>query len=344
MTHVVRVAFRTEGGRRTGLGHVRRCLSLAQAFQILGAQSLFLLDGDPEVSELVSAVGFETTRIRSEHDLVDTICLCSDYGADVIVADSYALSTSYFRGLSESFGTVVVLDDLADRELPVKYVVNGSAKADQLRYQVGPQTSFLLGPQYILLRSEFSMMPTRTHSTHVRRVLITLGGSDTNNLTLRLMQWVARTLGSVKQDVVVGPLFENREALHHEAKMSAGSIVLHHNPQNMRNLMLTADLALCGGGQTTYELAAVGTPSIAIQTAENVTGNLKGLSSMGTLVWVGDAHDVDLESKLIAELLALSVDMSRRAAMSGQGRALVDGQGAARVARVLLGLTETPVL
>ena len=340
MTHVVRVAFRTGGGRRIGFGHVRRCLSLALALRNLGAQSLFLLDGDPEVFKLVAAAGHETTRIRIGHDVEDTVSQCRDSNLDAIVADSYSFSTSYFRGLGEAARVVVVLDDLADRELPVTLVVNGSAGAGQLRYRGSSETTYLLGPQYILLRQEFAEVPTRTIADRVGRVLITVGGSDPNNLTVRLMQWVARVLGSVNQDVVVGPLFENLAALQAEAETAASSIALHRDPADMRGLMLAADLALCGGGQTTYELAATGTPAIAIRTAENQTVNLKGLVTAGSLVGGGDVRDSDLESKVTHELNSLADDASRRAVMSRQGRRLVDGQGAVRVARMLLELTE----
>lgn len=340
MTHVARVAFRTGGGRRIGLGHVRRCLALALALRAQGGHSLFLLDGDSEVCGLVEAEGFDTIRILPEQDLQETICQCRDLSVDAIVADSYAFSPAYFQNLSEAARVVVAIDDLADRELPVTFVVNGSASAEQLHYRGAAETTYLLGPQYILLRPEFAGLPTRTIAGRVRRVLITVGGSDPNNLTLRLMQWIARVLGSVKQDVVVGPLFENLEVLQAEASTAAASIVLHKNPMDMRGLMLAADLALCGGGQTAYELAAAGTPAIAVRTAENQTVNLKGLVTAGSLVWGGDVQDSDLESKVMYELKALAGDASRRVVMSRQGRRLVDGQGASRVAQTLLKLTE----
>jgi len=342
MTYDGRVAFRTGGGRRIGLGHVRRCLSLALALQNLGAQSLFLLDGDPEVCGLAAAEGFDAIRIRPEHDLEDTIRQCRDCRAGVIVADSYSLSASYFRELTKAVHVVAVLDDLADRELSVNLVINGSAGAERLRYRGGQQTKYLLGPQYILLRPEFAKVPTRAIADRVGRVLITVGGSDPNDLTVRLMQWTAKTLGSVQQDVVVGPLFENLEVLKAKVGTFDGSIVLHENRHDMRSLMLAADLALCGGGQTTYELAATGTPAIAVRTAENQTVNLEGLSAAGSLAWVGDANDADLEAKMTRELKALARDASRRTAMSRLGRALVDGQGATRVARALLKLAEAP--
>src|SRR2546428_7754394 len=100
--------------------------------------------------------------------------------------------------------------------------------------------------------------------------------------------------------------------------------------------MLRCDVAVTGGGQTTYELAATGTPAIAIKMADNQTGNVRGLSVRGTLVWVGDADDSDLEGKVTGALKDLANDKCKRDDMSRAGRALVDGLGTERVARAIL--------
>ena len=342
----VLVAFRTSRGARVGLGHLRRCLALAGALRGMGAESVFLLDGDVAVAgDEVAAAGFEAARVRPEHDLTDTRQECRARRAAAVVVDSYGvgrLGERYLRGLAEGRG-VVAIDDLADRELTVDLVVNGSAGAERLVYRGAPQTRYLLGPRYIPLRPEFAEPPARVFPDGVRRVLITLGGGDEYGLTARLVRWTAKTLGAVGQDVVVGPYFEGTEAVREEARVGAGSVVLHESPQEMRRLMLGADLAICGGGQTTYELAATGTPAIAVRLADNQTINLKGLSEAGTLVWAGDAGDADLESALADALTTLASDRARRAEMSRRGRELVDGQGAERVARAILDVAEERV-
>lgn len=330
------VAFCASGGAKVGLGHVRRCLALAGQLRWLGAESFFLLDGDAAVADLVTAAGYEVIRI--ERELADTRRHCESRRANAIVADSYELTTSDFRALAGLGRAVVAIDDLADRELPVHLVVNGSVGAPQLRYWGSPHTRYLLGPRYIPLRQEFAQPPARIITNEVRRVLITLGGSDPHGLTVRLVRWVAKALGGVTQDVVVGPYFPDVEAIRMETLAGVGPITLHENPPAMRDLMLSADLAICGGGQTTYELAATGTPAIAIRLAENQTFNLRGLAEAGTLVWVGDAGDADLESALTDALVALANHPEQRAEMSRRGRELVDGQGAARVAEAIMGL------
>ena len=332
------VVFRTGGSKQIGFGHLRRCLSLAEALRRLGTDCFFLLDEDPVCIRQLTAAGFEATHIQPEEDLPRTVEQCRRWKARAIVADSYALDTAYLAGLREAKAVVAVVNDLADRELPVDLVVNGSMNADRLAYRAGKTTRFLLGPQYILLRSEFAEEPKRTIAERVRQVLVTVGGGDPEHLTPKLVRWVSDTFKDASVDVVIGPMFEQQDLTSADFQ-SATSATVHSNPQNIRSIMLGADLALCGGGQTTYELAATGTPAVAIRLADNQTQNLAGLNSAGALVWAGDVHHADLEAKTKCVLAALAGDPARRAALSQRGRALVDGQGAVRVARAILDLT-----
>src|SRR2546422_1325880 len=280
MINVRPVVFRTGGNKQIGLGHLRRCLSLAEALRRLGTDCFFLLDEDPVSVDQAAAAGFEAMCIQPEKDLPQTIEQCQKRKVRAIVADSYALNAVYLTGLREAKVVVAAVDDLADRELPVDLVINGSLNADQLAYRGLRTTRYLLGPQYILLRSEFAEDPKRTISEQVRRVLVTVGGSDPEHLTLRLVRCAADAFKDVSVDIVMGPMFDEQD-FHSADLKSAPVAAVHSNPQNIRDLMLGADLALCGGGQTTYELAATGTPAVAIRFADNQTQNLAGLNSAG---------------------------------------------------------------
>ncbi len=341
MKRGLQVVFRTTGGAESGLGHVSRCLALAQALRGLGVESLFLLDGDRAVRDRVAVARFRGAGIRPEHDLADTIRECRTIRPGTVIVDSYAVGTAYLGGLAET-SPLVAIDDLADRELPVDLVVNGSAGAKRLVYRGAPHTRYLLGPSYVLLRPEFAEPPARVAAAGARRVLITLGGTDPDGLAARLVRWTAKALGAVGQDVVVGPYFRGSDALEEEARAGRGSVVLHQDPADMRRLMLAADLAICGGGQTTYELAATGTPAIAIRLADNQRLNLTALAEAGVLMEGGAAEDADLESAVADAVSGLAADPGRREEMSRRGRALVDGGGAARVARAVLKLVEVP--
>jgi len=336
MTTTARVAIRTDAGPEIGLGHARRCLTLAGALRELGVESVFVLAGGRRACEWLEASHFEVVPVEPARDLDATLEHCRVHEARVIVVDSASLGTAYLTTLAAAGLRVVVIDDLADHDLPVDLVVNGSAGAERLPYRGASRTRFLLGPRHVLLRAQFGQAGTRSVPDRARRVLITVGGGDPSDLTSRLVGWTTRALGAVEQDVVVGPFGARTGAL--QAAAAAGRVVLHEDPKDLAALMLEADMALSGGGQTAYELAATGTPAVAIRLADNQTLNLTALAEAGTLDWVGDAGDDDLHVKIGTALAGLANDPMRRARMSRQGRALVDGRGAGRVARAIADL------
>jgi UDP-2,4-diacetamido-2,4,6-trideoxy-beta-L-altropyranose hydrolase len=331
------VAFRTDGSESIGLGHIRRCMTLARVLQKQGGVIHFVVNQDPLVSGFLRKNGFDgvTVETQADCDLSQTLGHVRRWDAQALVVDSYAVKVECFAQVRELL--VAVIDDLADRPLPVDLVINGAANACNLSYQTSPRTKLLLGPEYVLLREEFSHDPDRPIREDVERVLITVGGGDPFALTCRLIAWTRVALNKLNIAVVVGPFFA-QDAVRRVEQLAEGDsfVTPHRDPPNLRELMLSCDLAIVGGGQTAYELAATGTPAVAIRLTENQTGNLSGLSAKGVLEWVGDVQDGDIESRVIGALRNLAEHADKRARMSQAGRALVDGRGASRVAQAVL--------
>lgn len=332
--------IRTQGGEGIGLGHVRRCLTLAHELRKLEGQVYFAVNPDAVLLDTITAAGFEVSAVdeNKDRDLSQTLDDAEHRGADVVVIDSYEVQGHHLGSRHGQKPALVVIDDLADRFWPVDLVVNGGAQAEALPYNVAAHTRLLLGPQYSMLREEFSQVPHRDIRDLVQHILITVGGSDPGNLSPRLAVWTRESLPAAKLEVVIGPFFTSSTVKELEllAEHSAGAIVLHNNPPQLRDLMRASDVAVAAGGQTVYELAATGTPTLAIRTAANQTGNVQGLSGMGALVWVGDAGEAALQEKLITALTRLAERRDLREAMSRTGRRLVDGLGVKRVAHEIL--------
>ncbi|MGH9340941.1 MAG: hypothetical protein ACRD1R_15435, partial [Acidobacteriota bacterium] len=81
--------------------------------------------------------------------------------------------------------------------------------------------------------------------------------------------------------------------------------------------------------------AATGTPAIAVRTGDNQSPQLKALAERETLIWAGDARDRNLKDSIFQSVDLLAHNPARRARLSKQGRAVVDGRGASRVAKIL---------
>jgi UDP-2,4-diacetamido-2,4,6-trideoxy-beta-L-altropyranose hydrolase len=303
----------TTAGTAIGLGHLRRCLALAGALREHGAEVSFAIVGDH--------VGQDAERFEDVDQAVNALAARRH---DVLVVDAYSVHEPHLEKLRGGAATLVVLDDQADRSLPADVVLNASPAAVSLAYRLAPGCRRLFGPAFALLARGFAQVSPRVAPPSVAHVLVTLGGSDPRGLTAQIVAALLVALPTVTLDVVIGPLFG-------ETAIAAGDRVrLHHAPSTLLPLMAETDLAVTGGGQTTYELAACGIPAVALCLAENQRGNLVPLAAAGTLI------AVDELAAIVPAVVALAGDRPRRQQMSEAGRRLVDGRGAERAAASIL--------
>lgn len=335
-----RILFCTDAGPQIGLGHLRRCLSLAAAFAETDAHCEFVCAGAADAASIIETSGWpvhflERPALFGSELLEPTLKLTASLRPDAVVVDSYAVDPAFFASLRE-LGTVVALDDLGTQPVHAcEVVVNGGAHAENISYGSEQRhTMFLLGTKYALLHPEFWHISAERESSSVRNVLITTGGADVGGVGPAAISAVDAIPGDFDVTVIVGLFSENREQIEREARKARHSVQVVHAPPSMLDWMMQADLAICCAGQTVYELAATGTSALALCVADNQVEHARALEKKGAILTLNWA-----ETKPCALRDALSEliqDADRRAAMSSAGRGLVDGKGALRVAAAIL--------
>lgn len=309
----------TAASHQIGLGHLRRCLALATAFRSLGAECALAIEGSSDALDIARATGFSATSVSRKD---------APAAAELLVIDLRDAPAEQFTALARQGRRVAVIDDDGTREIKAHAVLNGSPGAGEIAYKVVPGTLMLLGPMYALLRPAFAVPPVR-RSGEPRRALVTMGGSDPSGTSARAVRGVLDALPDATVDLVIGPLFG-------ATPQASARVVLHHNPAEMRTLMVAADIAVASGGQTQLELAATATPTVAVGVALDQLRPLEWLTSAGVIDLAGVAEDRDLEDRVRTSVIDLARDAQRRERMASAARALVDGQGAERAARALL--------
>lgn len=324
----------TEGGSRVGLGHLRRCLTLAGALQQIGVLPTFRIAGGAAAENFVRNAGFAVEPLRDPADATELARIVAADPAVGVLIDSYAAAEDVFLACAAK--KTIVLDDLLDRKLPVDLLINSAVGAERLDYSRLTEASLLLGPQYALLRPEFAIAPERTTRPRIERVLITMGGSDHGTLVCDVVRWCLAAAPDTDMAVVSGPFFENVEELR--ALTRGGRAVVLERPE-MRDVMLLGDIAITSGGQTLFELAATALPAIVIATAGNQVQNVSDFTAAGTIRNAGRHSDPQLRSRFDAAYDELR-DESVRSAMSSRGPELVDGRGAERTAARILELLQ----
>jgi UDP-2,4-diacetamido-2,4,6-trideoxy-beta-L-altropyranose hydrolase len=336
--------IRADAGAQMGIGHVMRCLALAQAWQEGGGTPRFVLaSAPPNLESRLSAEGISVVPLDAAPgsilDAQQTAALAQEMDAAWVVVDGYQFGTVYQQALKTSDVPVLFLDDYGHADHYYADLVlnqNIYAAASQYRSRE-PCTQLLLGNQYTLLRREF--WPWRDWKREVPtvadKVLVTLGGADADNVTRQVIR-ALRQVDSVNLDVivVVGGSNPHRASLRAEVETRSFRGHLVQDVTNMPELMACADLAISAGGSTCWEMAFMGLPGLVLLVAENQRLGVDALDKAGIFNSLGDAAELDL-SHLVAAVNWLVHDPETRLAMSQKGRRLVDGYGAARVVACL---------
>lgn len=339
----VQVVLRCDASATVGLGHLTRCMALAERLQEWGLGCLFVCrGGGSEVDAELRRHRFEVIYACTagpEDDARLLVEVLHSHKASVAVIDHYGATDEYQRVLVEAGVTWLQFDRLRGYPLWARWVLNPSPAAsrdDYLTIRRAPATQLLLGPAYLPLRRQFEQMRRSiTARSEIRRVLVCLGGGDDAGAAAHCVIPVLQLPRAVSIDVVVSEFSQSLAELLRLAKENSGDrLRVHVGERSMAKRMADADVGVLSGGTLMFEAAALGLPALIVQTAENQAAVSKAWSRLGVGVDLGRAGDLDV-GRLKRHLLELVADPVRLHAMSTAGLDAVDGAGAARVAGIL---------
>lgn len=356
----MKVVFRADASLEIGTGHVRRCLTLAQALREKGAQCRFICREFPgHLIDTLRQRGFEVLSLpyrpdwqASEREPAHAAWLGADWKTDAeqtlaaiggeavdwLIVDHYGIDARWEAALRPLAKKILVIDDLADRPHDCDLLLDQNLVADMERRYDGrlpEHCGRLLGPEYALLQPQYAELHPRVPPREgpINRLLIYFGGADADNLTGMTLAAFAR-LGrdDIALDVVINPTGPHAEAIRRQAAGCAW-ITLHEDLPSLAPLLVKADLAIGAGGATSWERCCLGLPALVVTIAENQKAIAKELDRQGLIRWLG--HKDEIDAAALAEALAGILDTGLAPEWSERCRRLVDGRGVERVAGFL---------
>lgn len=353
--------IRTHASSRVGLGHLRRCLSLANALRALGIEVMFGLNtSDVDAPALVAAEGFAARTFALPPDATGTdigaptamaatdaaAFLASFAGVltggrrvDWVLVDHYSLDAQWHDHVRKALAChVAAIDDLADRSLAVDLLIDHNfvpPPGHRPRYapqlQLQPRT-WLCGPRFALLGPAYRHRPPFVVASQVRSIGIFLGGTDLASLSATAL-WACRNAAGFEGliEVVSTSANPGLGALGQAVAQDPQAHLLIDLP-DLADFFARHDLQIGAGGGATWERCCAGTPTLTLGLAANQAAVITGLQALGALVSTADnsAASIGLAVRALIDTPA------KRQALSAASRALVDGRGAERVAWSML--------
>ncbi|HEV8118490.1 MAG TPA: UDP-2,4-diacetamido-2,4,6-trideoxy-beta-L-altropyranose hydrolase [Thermoanaerobaculia bacterium] len=331
--------IRADSGPAIGDGHVARCFALAQAWRDAGGT--FTFAGSIGGGRLAQRIREESGEIvplaagpEDPGDPEEVLSLAERIRPAWIVLDGYFFDPMYQEAVSRSDIPLLLLDD--DARWPSYFatvLLNQNIGAAELPYRFPRPVETLFGTRFALLRREFRSRDARPEpDREALRVLVTLGGADPDNVTGLVLEALSRVLvRGLAITAVAGASNPHRDELRDAVRSFSGAVELLEDVPDMAALMARADVAVSAAGSTCWELCSLGVPAVAIVLAANQEGIARGLEKAGAAANLGSASKWTAES-LAEAMRPLLEDPEWRRTASRNGRELVDGQGAPRVA------------
>jgi UDP-2,4-diacetamido-2,4,6-trideoxy-beta-L-altropyranose hydrolase len=343
--------IRANASVEIGTGHVMRCLALAQAWRRHGGDAHFLLaPGVTGLESRLQVAGCEVSHLAADwvlggvEDTAATIDRAQELRADWVVVDGYHFDANYQLRLKEAGLRVLFVDDYGHCDhYHADLVLNQNIYAREALYaNRNPDTELLLGCEYALLREEFRPWIgwQREVKPVAERLLVTLGGADPDNQTGKVLQALRLVETPLHVTVLVGAANKHRSQLEElvDSHCPQHEVELLVNAANMPELMAKADVAVCAGGSTNWELAFMGLPSLALIIADNQRELVAELATQGVVRNLGWYQSVPSE-KITAILHEKLHAHSQRFTMCERAQTLVDGWGAERTVAKMMSRT-----
>lgn len=329
------------GGIRTGLGHLMRCLAVADIFKNQHHEVFFVSKEYPIALEILKERKYPVKIIPENFTPEEDLSLTKKITADghILILDGYEWQESSLQILCYGSLLIACFDDLFNRNLPVDIVI-ASPYATATRYhnKISSFTTLLFGLQYLPLRKEFKDLPPHQINKKMKAILLNFGGEDPDNMTTEILERLNHLPQKFSLHILIGAAFRHKETLEKSIDSSKHLCTVYTNLKKTVPLLQKIDLAIAAGGSTTWELAAAGIPMILISIALNQAHTIEYCSLNQLAISLNDKTLLSLEEVIE------SLDYQKRVQLSQKTQKLVDGEGAIRLTETLLFLYETKIL
>lgn len=334
--------IRVDGSQSIGLGHLMRCMLISDYLKSKNVNTLFLSKTE-QIEDWISEKGYKfnilspSCTVEDELNIIEQVRIEKKIRIILLDINNYKtfINPDEYHGYLDSLRKLslflISFEDLKDYPFYSDVVVIPYVGAEKVKLHDQQNCKYLLGPKYFILREEFSKVNPINVRKKIENILITMGGSDPEGITLTVLNAFTETELNVNLKILIGGLSQigDREIKNALSDYN-GPYSIIRNTKNMAQLMSSSDIAIINSGLTKYESSAVGLPSIVISNNERHAKLMEQFAKYGSILHLGSVSEVS-KHKIINTVTNLVSDYDKRKQMSKHGKSLIDGKGIDRL-------------
>lgn len=326
----MKIWFFTEAGSSIGLGHLTRCLSVYEAFEERNLFPQIIVKSDTNLDSILTDKNYSNLDwIKNSDSILNIIS-----ENDIVIIDSYLADVEVYKKISDKVKLFAFFDDYNRLKYPKGILINGSIFANEIEYEKNENIEYLLGLDYIPIRKEFCISENKIINKNIESIMIIFGGNDIKNLTPIILDRLCLEFPNITKNVIVNSSFNNLEQIK-TISDNKTNIVFSPTVKELKKIMLDSDIAISAAGQTLYELAVIGTPTIMVAVAENQENNVLGWKKTGLVEFAGYYNDTYLTKNIMNYIYRLE-NIDIRIQKSNTAKNIINFKGSYKIVEKIL--------
>ena len=330
--------FVVRASSQIGIGHLMRCLALAQAMQESQFVPVFLLDAETQAIAnnrkdwYGDIIAVDYQQAADSH--IQALHKNQQSSVDWVIIDGYAFDYAYCH-LWQQHGFKVALFDDGIHSAPygADLLINASASVSIAT----DGTAMLSGADYRLLRREFYNV-SQPPIDHRPNLTISFGGSDPANLTLPLLMLLEQRQFDGSVSAITGQAYPLLTELNQFLASTSLNVEHIHGAQNMADVWSNAKLAVSAAGGSQFELAVCATPSILVVVADNQLSASQNAAEEGWCVVANMTHLTERDQQLLELCTAIENLWNNQQILAAMQQSILGKYNALGATRVLASL------
>ena len=264
------------------MGHLFRMLNFSKFLKEKKQKYIFVVNNNENLKSILvsnsvsfQAVDFKDLKSNWEKKII------LRFKINYWVNDRLDTNKQHAFNICETGVKLITLDDYGD----------GAKLSDLSIYGLPKKRCFkgkkiITGLNYLILNNDIDIY--KLHRTKLEKILVTLGGSDTHGVTIKILKILKKHF--INATIHVGPSFSHYKEL--EKEITKNYKILNNIPSLIEEFS-KYDLAITGGGITPFEANASGLPCLIIANECHEKKNALFLEKIETSKFIGHYKNID---------------------------------------------------
>ena len=344
------VAIVTHAGEKVGLGHLSRMIALAR--ELKESQSLkvvFYINDDETAKNLLSKNGFVFATWNSKTQLSSVKSeVLEPYSVSGIAIDVKANKGNYLKQW------LTILEEIELPRFVIDYIPEHSDNSITsivptvyhprlTRFSNEDKQKVIWGRDYLLLNRKVNFW-RENDCVDTDDIVVTAGGSG--KCSEPMLKALAELSKDIKIKFVVGPFSDPARFESRLKEFDFRKYEIIFNPPDPYKVYRESELAISTFGVTTYELIALGVPTVVIDTSNDGDRNIVVFMARKNVCVNALSFAANTE-KFVDEIRYLMANEPIRDHLSEEGLLWIDAYGIERVAELIrasIGVNEVNVV